>query len=132
MAIDKDTARDLREAVKGLEQNLWAALPALARLDAAGKRVVIDREASQQIGTPVVILTRAPRAPEGLTRRQGEIALAIAQGLSNAEIAHARGIALATVKDHVHAILTRLALHRRTEIAAACHGHDPKATTPDR
>lgn len=129
--LDKGTINTLREAMDGLEHNQWSALPALARLSAAGQSVVIDRQASEQLGAPVVILRPAPTPPPGLTPRQSEVAKAVARGLSNAEIAAEQGIALATVKDHVHAILKRLDLARRTEIAAACHGHNPKATTRD-
>ena len=129
--LDNGTLDTLRDAMDGLEHDPWSALPALARLNAAGQRLVIDYASSEKLGTPVVILRPALTAPPGLTPRQNDIAKAIARGLSNAEIAREQGITIATVKDHVHAILTRLSLSRRTEIAAACHGHDPKASAPD-
>ncbi len=119
--MNDETAMDIRTAVAALGDGGWQALPALARLDADGHHLTIDVEASRKIGTPVVILKDTVRAPKGLTRRQGQIALAIADGLSNAQIAQKFSLSLATVKDHVHAILQRLGAKRRGEVAKACH-----------
>ncbi len=120
--VSDAVASDLRDAMDGLSRDGWAGLPALARLNARGARVVIDMEASAHVGTPVVILREDLVRPEGLTPRQGEVALAVARGLSNAEIAAELGVSVATIKDHVHAILQRLGARRRGEISAACHG----------
>ena len=53
-----------------------------------------------------------------LTRREAEILALIRQGLSNKEIAAKLTIELATVKNHVHNILHKLNVRRRTEAAA--------------
>ncbi len=53
-----------------------------------------------------------------LTPRQREVLQLLAQGQSNQEIASELGIALATVKLHVNAILRGLRLRNRTEAAA--------------
>ena len=50
-----------------------------------------------------------------LTPRQAQIVRLIDQGLSNKEIALRLGIGVSTVKNHVHGILCRLAVHRRGE-----------------
>jgi len=52
-----------------------------------------------------------------LTRRQQEVAICIAEGLSNAEIAQRFMLVEGTVANHVEAILRRLQLSSRTQIA---------------
>jgi two-component system nitrate/nitrite response regulator NarL len=53
-----------------------------------------------------------------LTSREREIAKLLEQGLSNKEIAARLEIELATVKNHVHSILTKLNARRRGQAAA--------------
>jgi DNA-binding NarL/FixJ family response regulator len=53
-----------------------------------------------------------------LTRREHEIITLVEKGLSNKEIARLLRIESATVKNHVHSILTKLRLRRRGEAAA--------------
>jgi DNA-binding NarL/FixJ family response regulator len=53
-----------------------------------------------------------------LTCRERQVSELIIQGLSNKEIAASLGIAMPTVKTHVHHILAKLSLHRRSELAA--------------
>jgi PAS domain S-box-containing protein len=60
---------------------------------------------------------QAPTDAPALTRRQGEIAGLVAQGLSNRAIAETTGLTEGTVKLHVSAILRRLGLKNRTELA---------------
>ncbi len=55
---------------------------------------------------------------EPLTRREREILELIDEGLSNKQIAQRLHIELPTVKNHVHHILGKLGVHRRTEAAA--------------
>jgi two-component system, NarL family, nitrate/nitrite response regulator NarL len=61
---------------------------------------------------------RAEPPPVQLTSRQAEILTLIGQGLSNKEIAARLCIELSTVKNHVHQILDRLQVHRRSEAVA--------------
>ena len=61
------------------------------------------------------------RAPE-LTPRQQEILEQIRRGLSNKEIARLLGISAATVKNHVHHLLEKLSVHRRTQALAIIRG----------
>ena len=56
--------------------------------------------------------------PVALTSREHEIATLIEEGLSNKQIAARLSIQLATVKNHVHNILEKLHVERRTEAAA--------------
>jgi DNA-binding NarL/FixJ family response regulator len=58
----------------------------------------------------------APLPP--LTARELEIVRRIGEGLSNKEIARALSIALPTVKNHVHNILEKLRIRRRTDAVA--------------
>ena len=51
-----------------------------------------------------------------LTARELEIAMLVAQGLSNKEIARRLHISLATVKNHVHSILNKLQVTRRADV----------------
>jgi two-component system, NarL family, nitrate/nitrite response regulator NarL len=55
---------------------------------------------------------------EPLTPREQEIAAYVARGLPNKDIARRLGLAPATVKNHVHNILQKLSLARRSELAA--------------
>jgi two-component system NarL family response regulator len=56
-----------------------------------------------------------------MTKREREIIVLIADGLSNKEIAHQLNIATHTVKSHVHNIMEKLALHTRLQIAKYIH-----------
>jgi DNA-binding NarL/FixJ family response regulator len=56
-----------------------------------------------------------------LTDREREVALAIGQGKSNAEIAAELYMSVATVKAHVSRLLTKLELNNRVQIALLAH-----------
>lgn len=56
------------------------------------------------------------RRHERLTEREGEVAQMVAEGLSNKQIARELSISPATVKNHVHAILGKFDLSRRSAI----------------
>jgi len=86
-----------------------------------GLALTLDMESMRRIGIPVLVLREQPvTAPEmPLTNREREVARLIAAGARNRDIADALGISLATVKDHVHNILTRTGLRSRTALAAA-------------
>ena len=53
-----------------------------------------------------------------LTQREREIVLLMSEGLSNKQIARSLGIQNATVKNHVHSILSKFRVRRRGEVAA--------------
>jgi DNA-binding NarL/FixJ family response regulator len=52
-----------------------------------------------------------------MTKREREITVLIAEGLSNKEIAQRLNLSTYTVKSHIHNILEKMALHSRLEIA---------------
>jgi DNA-binding NarL/FixJ family response regulator len=67
-------------------------------------------------------IPRGPQAgtrahPEGLTPRQADILDLLAGGLTNAQIAERLVLSVRTVDHHVSAILTRLGLSSRREVA---------------
>ena len=57
-----------------------------------------------------------------LTNRESEVATLLAAGYSNRQLAAALFISVATVKDHVHAILRKTGFESRSQIAAAWLG----------
>ncbi len=69
----------------------------------------------------------AHRAPNPLTRREHEIVLLIAQGLSNREIADELVISPATAARHVANILAKLGFTSRTQVASWATRHEPPA-----
>jgi DNA-binding NarL/FixJ family response regulator len=85
--------------------------------------LTIDFASVEQLGQPLVVLNvaSAPRSArfDALTRREREVAACVASGLPNREIAVRLWLTTATVKDHVHRILTKTGLPNRTAIAAA-------------
>jgi DNA-binding NarL/FixJ family response regulator len=87
---------------------------------------MIDFASVEQLGQPVVVLTvndrTQPRRFDVLTAREREVARCVAAGLPNREIAARLWLTTATVKDHVHHILTKTGLPNRTALAAAWNG----------
>jgi len=65
------------------------------------------------------------RTPSPLTRREHEIVLLIAQGLSNREIAGELVISPATAARHVANILAKLGFTKRTQVASWATRHEP-------
>jgi two-component system nitrate/nitrite response regulator NarL len=61
---------------------------------------------------------RGASEPTGLTRRERQIVQLIAEGMSNKEIARRLCIEVATVKNHVHNILEKLKVSRRSDAVA--------------
>ncbi|WP_238146844.1 response regulator transcription factor [Ornithinimicrobium murale] len=65
--------------------------------------------------------TRAEQLLEALTEREREVAVAIGQGWSNAQIANTLYMGLPTVKAHVSRVLVKLGAGNRTQIALIVH-----------
>lgn len=79
-----------------------------------------------------VALLAREREPEGdrrLTRREHEIVRLIGSGLSNREIGEQLFIEPATVKNHVHNILTKLHVSCRGDAVASLH-HAAQSSGP--
>lgn len=67
-----------------------------------------------------------------LTSREREIAALVREGMSNKEIARSLRIGSATVKNHVHSILTKLQAKSRGQAAAALHRAHLEDRPPER
>lgn len=66
---------------------------------------------------PVPVAQNAVAAMESLTPRQREVFLLLQAGCSNKEIARQLGVLEGTVKVHVRAVMARLGLRNRTQVA---------------
>jgi DNA-binding NarL/FixJ family response regulator len=64
---------------------------------------------------------KAQNRLKALTEREVEVVRAVATGHSNAEIATALFMSVATVKAHISSILSKLGLDNRTQIALLAH-----------
>jgi DNA-binding NarL/FixJ family response regulator len=77
------------------------------------------------------VINHALRQGEGklpnavrMTKREREIIVLIAEGMSNKEIAQRLNLSTYTVKSHIHNILEKMALHSRLQIAT--HAYENK------
>jgi two-component system, NarL family, nitrate/nitrite response regulator NarL len=123
-------APDTEEGILAcIEAGVSAFVPADGTLDdlRAALRHVVHGEpvVSPRIATALIRRVRqladthaGGDANASLTARELEIVGLIARGLSNKEIARALSIEVSTVKNHVHSILGKLAVTRRTDVPA--------------
>ncbi|MGK3953197.1 response regulator [Microbacterium sp. I2] len=58
---------------------------------------------------------------EGLSDREREVALAVAEGLGNAEISERLYLSVGSVKAHISSALSKLGLDNRVQLAVAAH-----------
>jgi DNA-binding CsgD family transcriptional regulator len=65
----------------------------------------------------------APSAADGLTHREREVALLVADGLRSREVAERLGIASQTVKSHLKTIFDKLGVRNRVELARRLEAH---------
>jgi DNA-binding CsgD family transcriptional regulator len=107
-----------------------AELVALARRVDPSFALTIDFDAVHDLGFPLMVMrgaTRQRRAralSAALSARERQVAILIASGLRNREVAEQLSISLATVKDHVHHILQKSGCGSRAHfIAAAAKPH---------
>ena len=89
-----------------------------AMLSPAVTRRLIEHVADDGLGAR---RARARELLDRLTDRDREVAIAIGQGKSNAEIATELYMSVATVKAHVSRLLTKLELGNRVQIALLAH-----------
>jgi DNA-binding NarL/FixJ family response regulator len=110
------TASELAKAVQGALRGELVCSPRMAGM-------LLNRVGAMA-GNP-----DGPSGADALTLREHEIAILIGDGLSNKQIALALGIRNATVKNHVHNILGKLRLARRSQVGAWLRR--PPATAQD-
>jgi DNA-binding NarL/FixJ family response regulator len=89
-----------------------------AMLSPAVTRRLIEHVADDGVGAR---RARARELLDRLTDREREVAIAIGQGKSNADIAAELYMSVATVKAHVSRLLTKLELGNRVQIALLAH-----------
>ena len=65
----------------------------------------------------------APPPADGLTQREREVALLVADGLRSREVAERLGIASQTVKSHLKTIFDKLGVRNRVELARRLTHH---------
>lgn len=113
-----------------------AELVSAVRLVASGDAVVAPRVTQRLLETYVRGLPARSGAPapqrdpllDDLTPREQEVLEAIAEGLSNAEIAHRFFLSEATVKTHVRRILAKL--HLRDRVQAVVYAYETGLVVP--
>jgi DNA-binding response OmpR family regulator len=125
---DSDKVEGFRLGADDYVTKPFRTLELMARVDAMGRRVVRERAAA-----PVQPVRAEPAAdPDpslltleqimgacGLTLRQAEVALLIAEGRSNPEVAERLGISRFTARNHAEQILARLKVDSRWQVARA-------------
>ena len=102
-------------ARKGSVQDVVEAVHSAIR----GELICSPRTAGILLSHVTALVARPPAGVDNdsLTLRESEIARLVGDGLSNKQIARSLGIQGATVKNHVHNILSKLRMRRRVEVA---------------
>lgn len=149
--IDSDPAtRVIALAVLDTEQEVFACVEAgasgyLSRQSASSDLIATIESVArgEAIVSPrmVASILRRVKALAGdhvsgirrgqLTSRELEIVNLLERGLSNKHIASRLNIELSTVKNHVHNILEKLRVHRRSDIARELRGWSPRRGDAD-
>ena len=126
---DENVLGGLRAGASGflLKDSPPARIVEAIRRVAAGDPILspeITRRLMDRAAAQAGARERALAALATLTPREHEVAIGIARGETNAEIAARLFMSLATVKSHITHILTKLALTNRTQIALLAHDAD--------
>lgn len=69
-------------------------------------------------GAELAVLSFTPSSEGRLTEAERDVALAVARGLSNGQIAKARGASARTIANQLAAIMKKLGVSSRVELAA--------------
>jgi DNA-binding NarL/FixJ family response regulator len=125
---DDQVLRALRAGASGflLKDTPPAEIVRAVRLVAAGEAMLsptVTRRLLEHVadGGFDTQRARARELLDRLTEREREVAIAIGQGKSNAEIGTELYMSVATVKAHVSRLLTKLELNNRVQIALLAH-----------
>jgi DNA-binding NarL/FixJ family response regulator len=126
---DENVLRALRAGASGflLKDTPPAQIVEAIRRVAAGEPILspgVTRRLMDRVTAESGAHDRARAALRALSPREHEVAMAVAGGRSNAEIAADLGTTVATVKAHVSHVLTKLDLDNRTQIALLVHDAD--------
>ena len=107
---DAGADRIVRAVEQVVQGDMPVAAPVMARLVSS---YVVRRPPSAQRSSPV----------DQLSARELEVLTLVGRGLSNAEIAAALVISMATVKSHVRHLLAKLDLRDRVQAVVLAHEH---------
>ena len=126
---DENVLGGLRAGASGflLKDSPPARIVEAIRRVAAGDPILspeITRRLMDRAAAQAGARERARAALATLTPREHEVAVGVARGETNAEIAARLFMSLATVKSHITHILTKLDLTNRTQIALLAHDAD--------
>ena len=125
---DSDKVEGFRLGADDYVTKPFRTLELMARVDAMGRRVIRERAAASvpsAMAPPVALPDTSMLTPQqvmaasGLTLRQAEVALLIAEGRTNPEIAGRLGISRFTARNHAEQILARLRVESRWQVARA-------------
>ncbi|SDF42274.1 response regulator transcription factor [Streptomyces griseoaurantiacus] len=81
----------------------------------AGLAPSVQRRLLERLDRPGTIVTSPEEAPDGLTVREVEVLVLIAEGLSNQEIARRLHVSTATVKTHINNMFAKTGLKDRAQ-----------------
>jgi DNA-binding CsgD family transcriptional regulator len=125
--------------LRGLTQGAQAGAPGIRRtlvMEGLGERLRIEVTAvgkgrtqlhlwREPLGEGVQLGPEPVQAPpaDGLTQREREVALLVADGLRSREVAERLGIASQTVKSHLKTIFDKLGVRNRVELARRLAQH---------
>jgi DNA-binding NarL/FixJ family response regulator len=112
----KDTPpADIRQAVRKVADGEATLSPAVTR------RLIAHVAAPAQSSPAQAPRVAALKQLEQLSERERDVALALGQGKSNAEISAELFMSVATVKAHVSRLLTKLDMNNRVQVALLVH-----------
>jgi len=100
-------------------EDLLAAVHLVARGESVLAPRLVRRLIAAFLQTPAV--ASKPAWLDSLTARETEVLVAVAQGLTNAEIGAALHMSAATAKTHVGRLLTKLSARDRTHLVIAAY-----------
>lgn len=123
--LDDRAAAAIRNGASGflLKGTTPALLADAVRTVHSGHAVLAPEDLAALMSGQFGERTATPPAFDDLTDKEREVFTAVAQGLSNAEIAAATFSGESTVKTHVGSILRKLGLRDRVQVVVFAHEH---------
>lgn len=119
--VDPQTRQRVLELLTAVrERPTELPMNELVELSERPFEISVDRSGDESV---VFVSPRPDPRFDVLTDREYEVATLVSAGFSNRQIADTLFISVGTVKDHVHAMLSKTGLASRAEVAAAWYGH---------
>src|SRR3954451_3426926 len=116
--LTKDAdAEEIRHAIQTVATGHAQLDPSVQRR-LLGRLASGDHVATADDVTPAGSPEAPGRPPDGLTPREAEVLVQIAQGQSNAEVAAALYVSEATVKTHINHLLAKTQMRDRAQLVA--------------